>query len=104
RLLDLPSHPSIAVGVVTVDAPDEQPAGDDASPLLRVTRPKLTPPPQAPPLLRDFVLPGWEHPDGTVSVRSTRNVIRDGQTITEAFADDELRVSALDRWRDTWMA
>lgn len=92
------------VGEVVLDqgnleAPD---AGAPNNPLLRVRRPKLTPAPQPPGILRDFLLSGWEDPDRAIEVQATRNVVRNETTVTEAFADDQKRVASLASWTATW--
>src|SRR5690349_17545046 len=63
RLLDLPNHPTIAVGEVRLSSTNQQTTSNaepDEAPLIRIRRPKLTAPPQPPKVLSDFLLRGWE--------------------------------------------
>lgn len=107
RLRELPQHPAVTIGEVQLESSANQAAADedlDAVPLLRVKRPKLTPAPRPPAILADFLEQGWERCDGEIKVRSTRNVRRDGQTVTERFDDDPARPAALEEWRTKWLA
>lgn len=104
---ELPQHPDIALGEVRLDSATagETPGTTvtvDPSPLLRVRRPKLTPAPPPPEILRDYLLSGWDRPDGGISTQSTRNVTTDGETVTEQFTDSAERVAALATWEGTW--
>jgi very-short-patch-repair endonuclease len=106
RLLDLPTHPTIAVGEVRLSPTNQQASSNtdpDEAPLIRVRRPRLTPPPQPPKVLSDFLLRGWEKVDGSIEVQPSRNVRRDNETITERFDDDPVRVEALTKWRADWL-
>lgn len=101
-LRDLPAHPAVTVGEVLVSDPGADAPDEETPPLLRVSRPRLTRPPEPPSLLRDHLGPGWEHADGTIQVHPARNVVRAGETITERFEDDPARVAALQEWRARW--
>jgi very-short-patch-repair endonuclease len=107
RLLDLPNHPTIAVGEVRLTVTNRQGNANeepDETPLIRIRRPKLTQPPRPPSVLSDFLLRGWERVDGSIEIQPTRNVTRGRETITERFEDDPARVQALVKWRDEWAA
>lgn len=107
RLCELPEHPAIALGEVqlgTGDGPSSMEELQDDTPLLRVRRPKLTAAPPPPSILLDFLQPGWKRCDGEIEVLPTRNVLRDGETVTESFVADPARVAALEEWRTRWGA
>lgn len=99
----LPSHSSIAVGEVTLSSEASE-VGDGASesPLLRVTRPKLTRAPHPPESLRDYLLDGWEDPSRGIEVRAAVNSERGGLTVTEALEADPKRVRELAAWQSEW--
>jgi hypothetical protein len=106
-LRELPKHPCIEVGTVTLAAGAVQPESDDQGdqpPLLRVRRPKITPAPSPPAVIRDWVKTGWESPDGSVDIIETRDIEQDGQVVQEAFAADVRRPPALEQWRTIWSA
>lgn len=106
RLRELPQHPAIAVGEVQLDDGGNLPPREeahDSTPLLRVRRPKLTSAPPPPEILEDFLQSGWKRCDGAIELRPTRNVLRDGETVTESFQDDPARVAALAEWRARWL-
>lgn len=102
RLRDLPEHPSITIGeVVPEGAPgDDRP--DGGTPLVRVERPQLTRAPRPPELLAPHLTAGWESAEGEVQVHPARNIVRDGETVTERFEDDPARVAALAEWKTRW--
>lgn len=100
----LPQHPSVR----TTSA-----VGDDSDGVvLRVLRAKTTDCPAPPPVLADWVLPGWERVDATVETVPTRNLPRGSsgataQTVSERFDASSERTAALTRWlevRETWRA
>jgi len=101
---DLPTHPAISIGEVRLDDSATNGASPivDDEPLLRVRRPKLTPAPRPPELLVEFVVTGWADCDGKIDVSETRNILVDGETVTEQFTDDPGRVAALADWRAAW--
>jgi superfamily I DNA/RNA helicase len=116
RLRDLPKHPSIKVGAVTLRG--ERTAAGSRSlttsifdeedgrlnePLLRVRRPTLTKAPSPPDLLADWVAKGWERPDGKVAVWNMRTRRARGAKLgPERFADDPNRTRAFAAWTRTW--
>src|SRR5206468_10084982 len=81
RLKLLPEHPSIKIGAVTLrpaatrtrdEASDEEDART-AEPLIRVRRPALTKAPPPPDSVAEWVLRGWDRPDGKIAVLELRN-------------------------------
>jgi hypothetical protein len=106
-LTRLPQDPSIDVGSL----PPSRPRPTGAAPpedlfILRVRRPKETPCPPLPSLLRDWVRPGWQAIDGNAQKVETRNRSVDGATVTERFEDDASRVAAWHAWlkkREAWV-
>jgi hypothetical protein len=110
RLKALPDHPAIKIGSVTLkpggarsrDTEDEEEARA-AEPLIRVRRPTLTKAPAPPELVAEWVLRGWERPDGKVAVLELRNRrTRDGKIIEERFESDPARPRALQAWSRLW--
>jgi len=106
---DLPTHPCIGIGRVTLAAAasssnTDAAGADEDAPLLRVRRPKITAAPSPPAKLVDWVANGWDSPDGSVQVTHTRTYERNGQAITEQFADDPQRGKTLEQWRAAWEA
>ncbi|GMW05522.1 MAG: hypothetical protein AMXMBFR8_03190 [Nevskiales bacterium] len=106
---DLPKHPCIEIGRVTLaetagaSTPDaEAPDGGDEAPLLRVRRSKITTAPSPPAPLAGWVKKGWEDPDGAAEVEPTQLVERDGQAIIEQFSADPTRVVVFEQWRAAW--
>jgi very-short-patch-repair endonuclease len=99
RLRDLPDHPSIRLGVVTLGA-----GSSTAEPLLRVRRPTLAPAPAPPECLMGWVMHGWEEPDGRLAVwQVRRQVARPGEAPqAQGFADDPRRPAALTEWSRAW--
>jgi very-short-patch-repair endonuclease len=103
-LADFPQHPAISIGEVRLGqaASAGEPPVDDAAPLIRVRRPKLTRAPVPPAALLDWVQGGWEDPNGTIQVVRDRNVLRDREFVTIGFTDEPARVSTLNEWRAGW--
>ncbi|HEY0705812.1 MAG TPA: AAA domain-containing protein [Polyangia bacterium] len=112
RLADLPDHPSIRLGAVSLKPTSGKGAGvtndedDDArsaEPLLRVRRPLLTKAPAPPDVLSDWVQKGWERPDGKIAVWGVRNRrTRGGKLVADRFGDEVARTRALSAWTRTW--
>lgn len=103
-LRELPAHPAVTVGEVRLDdAGSETSVGDDDV-LLRIRRPEVTEPPQPPHELLEWLELGWHDPADGIRVRPSRNVVRAGETQTEAFADAPGRSAALANWRARWDA
>jgi very-short-patch-repair endonuclease len=110
RLKQLPDHPAIKIGAVTLkpgggrsrDEIDEEEARS-AEPLIRVRRPTLTKAPPPPELVAEWVLRGWERPDGKIAVLELRNRrTRDGKISEERFESDPARPRALQAWSRLW--
>ena len=103
-LRNLPDHPDVSVSEVLVSGSQVGASDEEAPPLVRVARPRLTRAPEPPPILRGHVRPGWERADGTVEVQPARNIVVSGETTTERFDNDPARVAALGEWRVRWSA
>ena len=103
--LDLwPVHPCIAVrrGDPSEEN-DQDTAGKELEPIIRITRAKLTRCPKPPQLLKEWLKPGWDMVKVEVDVIQTRN-FRDEErreTVTVGFSDDDDRVVALNNWKAT---
>jgi very-short-patch-repair endonuclease len=117
RLADLPNHPTVKLGAVslrpipigTAASKLQTQAGDDdddpraAEPLLRVRRPVLTKAPPPPEALGDWIQKGWERPDGKIAVWSVRNRrTRGAKLVAERFADEPAPARALTSWTRVW--
>jgi very-short-patch-repair endonuclease len=112
RLRQLPAHPSIKLGAVTLRpataprTPREE--GEDeeartAEPLIRVRRPTLTKAPPPPDGIAEWVLRGWERPDGKIALLELRNRRgRDGKIVEERFEADPARTRTLAAWSRLW--
>ena len=104
-----PVHPTIIV-----QRGDREDKEDDADvdvemePTIRVQRPWLTPCPNPPNVLADWLKPTWQSVDAEVEVLESRNFIsKDKETVTVRFADNSERVEALNVWsatRERWAA
>jgi very-short-patch-repair endonuclease len=109
-LSDLPAHPAIVLGEVHLSPSNEAAEGVDAAedkPLLTIGRPSTTASPTPPEALLDFLAVGWRDPENAIEIRPSRDVIRDGATVTERFDAVPDRVQALSTWRvlrDVWAA
>ncbi len=120
---DLPQHPSIQRGTIsrigqdtpegTADEPAREAkegvdAGDDF--LLKVSRPRLTDPPEPHQEIKDWLQPGWQSFDGNASALSaiddpTGQTDASGKPITIRFDADPRRPALLAQWkarRDAW--
>ncbi|HEY0713151.1 MAG TPA: hypothetical protein VGF45_10785, partial [Polyangia bacterium] len=110
RLADLPDHPSIRLGAVSLkptsartSAHEDDEDARSAEPLLRVRRPTLTKAPAPPEVLSDWVQKGWERPDGKIAVWGVRNRrTRGGKLVADRFGDEVARTRALSAWTRTW--
>lgn len=111
-LKDLPAHPSVQRGnprALTENKTDTK-AGSSTEQaddfILKVSRPKLTRPPEPPETIRSWLESGWEDPAKELGVRKTRNEqTSEGETLLVPFEDDKVRVAALEDWkakRDEW--
>ena len=103
-LRELPNHPAISVGRVQISAAADAADEADAEPLIRVKRPVLTPAPRPPEQILDYVERGWEDPEGRVAVQESRNVLRNGEPVSQRFDADPARVAALRIWQARWNA
>ena len=117
RLRDLPEHPAVRIGSVSLRGQvpagkqgsagqlDDEEDGRTTEPLLRIRRPTLTKAPPPPESVADWVLKGWEKPEGKVAVWNLRNRrSRGGRVVGERFADEAARPRALASWSRTWSA
>jgi very-short-patch-repair endonuclease len=101
----LPEHPSIVlprrVFSPKHDAGNNEADIGDSPFLLKVGRPKLTPPPSPPDGLLEWLISGWDDPTKPVKHVASRNS-RDasGKTIIEEFNDDPARVEQFHKWQD----
>jgi hypothetical protein len=88
---DLPDHPTIQLGRPRRENNLKKPVPpnerDEESFILRVSRPKLTPPPDPGSELKTWFESGWEDPFKSPSVRSSRNEAgRERNTVLVKFA------------------
>jgi very-short-patch-repair endonuclease len=110
RFADLPSHPAVVVGTVELagsvtGVPVEAETDSSNSALLVVRRPELTKAPAPPPVLAEWVAPGWQEPGETpVCLESRNSVGTDGETILERFDDDPERPREFELWQRIWTA
>ena len=102
RLDAWPAHPCIAVRRGnTSDDEEGDTTNKGLKPIIRIARAKLTPCPEPPHLLKEWLKPGWEAVDEEVEVLQSRNfrAIRNRETVTVEFTDDHERVSAFNSWK-----
>jgi very-short-patch-repair endonuclease len=95
-LPELPRHPGIRIG--------SEGDADDA-PVLTIRQPTMTPCPDPPAVLHDWLLPGWREPERKPEVHRSRNRMRVNETVTERFEDVAARKVAMAEWekaRNTW--
>lgn len=100
----LPDHPAIELRRPRTENKTKEPTSgkesDSESFTLRVSRPKLTRPPDPGSELKGWLEAGWEDPFKNPSVRQSKNEPgRDGGTILVKFDEDSQRVSSWDLWR-----
>ena len=106
RFADLPADPSISIGEVLIarageaSTTEQEPERD--TPLLQVRRPKPTKPPTPSAPILEWLQPGWEDPSGRIDVIRERNIGEGQETVTVGFANDPMRVQALDEWMGRW--
>jgi len=94
-LASLPEHPAIG---------RETPGEDEDAPFLRIGRPELSPSPEPPQVLREWLLPGWQDVPGKVAVREELAAARGGEM--RRFADAPALGELLKEWsfrRDRWV-
>jgi AAA domain len=106
-LKDLPAHPSIERGNPHALGTTGGPSEDDGQDfILRVSRAKLTRPPDPPATLKTWLENGWDDPSKEATVRKTRNDQNGkGDTVLVPFEEDPDRVAAFNTWkpmREEW--
>ncbi|HEY7354989.1 MAG TPA: hypothetical protein VH590_00940, partial [Ktedonobacterales bacterium] len=122
-LHDLPDHPCVqrGLGMAAASAPE----GDDAESLadtqdhetsvaddfiLKVSRPRLTDPPEPPSEIIPWLLPGWRQVDGQVIIQPAildpeQPLEPEGEVRLLQFDAEVQRQHLLERWkaeRDAW--
>src|SRR5258707_2760144 len=104
----LPDHPAIRRGVARTNShsasePSDQPGvREEDSFVLKVSRAKLTRPPEPPAAIKSWLEIGWDDPSKNASVRRSRNESGpNGEAILLRFEDDPKRVSTYDQWKLT---
>jgi very-short-patch-repair endonuclease len=100
----LPDHPAIELRRQRVENKSKEPTSgkesDAESFTLKVSRPKLTRPPDPGLALKVWLEAGWDDPFKTASVRESSNERGpEGKTILVKFEDDPDRVSSWSLWR-----
>ena len=103
RLDSWPVHPCITVRRGDPSEEDDQDAaGKELEPIVRIGRATLTPCLKPPQLLDGWLKPGWEAVEVKVDVLRTRNFRDETRgTVTVGFSDDGARVVALNNWEAT---
>lgn len=104
RFADLPSHPDVTLSEVVTADESTQAAEQEAPPLLKVKRPRLTSAPPPPAILGDWVARGWDDPTIQLRVVPERQLLIDGKATSVAFDADSNRVRAFGEWRAAWAA
>lgn len=118
-LHDLPQHPGVHRGFVTAATVEDgkslsnitregAAAGDDF--ILKVSRPRLTNPPEPPQIIIPWLLPGWQNVDAKVIIQqripdSEGAPDEAGELPTILFEADPQRQQAFIQWRaerDAW--
>lgn len=110
---DLPDHPCVRRGRVAppshgggADSPQDD-AGAEGDPfILKVRRPTLTPAPEPPTEIAEWLEAGWDEVNGSAKVLSQKNEsLPNGTTRVVRFQDDQRRVVSMERWvslRNRW--
>lgn len=105
-LEDLPDHPAVRRGASradadgTADPANQANAREDGAFVLKVSRPRLTRPPEPPSELKPWLESGWDDPAQDASARKSRNESGSkGETILVRFEDDPKRVSLYEMWK-----
>jgi len=100
---NLPSHPSVDLrrGNGT-----DQEESEDSDIVFSILRPTLTPCPQPPAVLLEWLNPTWRDLSGSAEVQSTRRIAgADGTSRTERFEEDTRRPAFFRTWqqeREQW--
>lgn len=101
-LTGLPEHPSIQL-LRPVTADGQPPAEFE----LKVARARITRCAEPPPVLRNWLISGWDDPTKDASHAESQNELTDdGQSITIRFVDDPARMVAWEQWiaiRTAWV-
>src|SRR5258707_1876181 len=100
----LPDHPAIELRRPSVESKSKEPTSgkesDSESFILKVSRPKLTRPPDPGLELKTWLEAGWDDPFEYPSVRHSKNEPGpDGQTILVKFDVETDRVSSWNLWQ-----
>lgn len=96
-LTRLPEHPSIQL-VRPVATEGQLPVEFE----LKVTRARVTRCVEPPPILRDWIISGWDDPTKeALHAESQNEVTEKGESITIQFADDPERTGAWEQWTAT---
>jgi very-short-patch-repair endonuclease len=105
-LEDLPDHPAVRRGTPrtnsdgAADPASQVSAREDGAFVLKVSRPKLTRPPEPPSELKSWLESGWDDPAQNVSPRRSKNESGSkGETILVRFEDDSKRISSYELWK-----
>lgn len=104
---DLPNHPCIRRGLgsaITNIDEDDSVIVDDF--ILKVSRPKLTEPPNPPKEIISWLKDGWQNVDAKVEINQTIHTGAKNQIHNTNFNDDPLRQHLLEQWkgqRDRWV-
>ncbi len=100
-LTELPEHPTIQM-VRPVLSDEQLPIEFE----LKVARAKITPCPQPPGVLKEWLISGWDDPSKLAEYAPSQNAINDqGETITISFGDSPERLAVWDQWsevRNAW--
>jgi len=101
-LNELPDHADINfVGHIETDVLEQQKAEEDF--ILKVCRPKLTPAPNPPERIAEWLQDGWKDPVGEIVVIEEREIKdKNGDSQIVRFNDDPQREVSLTQWRQKW--
>jgi very-short-patch-repair endonuclease len=79
---------------------EEEPEGDQAEIVLRITRPVLTECPEPPEPIADWLMPGWQEIEGAVTVHPSHTFPdKNARTQIELFDEVSRRPALLKEWR-----
>jgi hypothetical protein len=106
RLRDLPEHSSIRRGTAKLSASTAKNGNsqnrEEAGPtyILTVQRPRLTPAPEPPDEITEWLQDGWDDPTKAVILEETHERSASGTAPSLVkFDDDPARVESLERWK-----